>query len=142
MTYNEYWQVIDAGIAADQLVTFNYTDQGVNTLEDGLYVLEDKLKDPKFVETMAKFVKASMKGWDYARANSDEAAMIVLNNDATGAQTEAHQKRMMGEINKLTEGSTGVLDTAAADRTVATLMGAGGEAPVITRSLRAPGPPP
>ncbi len=34
----------------------------MNTLEDGLYVLEDKLKDPKFVETMAKFVKASMKG--------------------------------------------------------------------------------
>ncbi len=133
MTYNEYWQVIDAGIAADQLVTFNYTDQGVNTLEDGLYVLEDKLKDPKFVETMAKFVKASMKGWDYARANSDEAAGIVLANDATGAQTEAHQKRMMGEINKLTEGSTGALDVAAAESTVATLMGAGGEAPVITK---------
>jgi NitT/TauT family transport system substrate-binding protein len=134
MTYNEYWQVIDGGIAADQLVTFNYTDQGVNTLEDGLYVMEDKLKDPKFVETMAKFVKASMKGWDYARANPDEAAGIVLNNDATGAQTEAHQKRMMGEINKLTEGSTGALDAAAADATVATLMGAGGEAPVITKA--------
>jgi NitT/TauT family transport system substrate-binding protein len=133
MTYNEYWQVIDGGIPADQLVTFNYTDQGVNTLEDGLYVMEEKLKDPKFVETMAKFVKASMKGWDYARANNDEAAMIVLNNDATGAQTEAHQKRMMSEVNKLTEGSTGALDTAAADATVATLMGAGGEAPVITK---------
>jgi NitT/TauT family transport system substrate-binding protein len=134
MTYNEYWQVIDAGITADQLVTFNYTDQGVNTLEDGLYVLEDKLADPKFVETMAKFVKASMKGWEYARANPDEAAAIVLNNDATGAQTESHQKRMMGEINKLTEGSTGVLDVAAAERTVQTLLGAGGEAPVITKA--------
>jgi NitT/TauT family transport system substrate-binding protein len=133
MTYNEYWQVIDAGIPADQLVTFNYTDQGVNTLEDGLYALEDKLKDPKFAETMAKFVKASMKGWDYARANSDEAAMIVLNNDTTGAQKEDHQKRMMSEINKLTEGSTGALDVAAAENTVATLMGAGGEAPVITK---------
>jgi NitT/TauT family transport system substrate-binding protein len=133
MTYNEYWQVIDAGIPADQLVTFNYTDQGVNTLEDGLYVMEDKLKDPKFAETMAKFVKASMKGWDYARANNDEAAAIVLANDATGAQTEAHQKRMMGEISKLTEGSTGALDVAAAEATVATLMGAGGEAPVITK---------
>jgi NitT/TauT family transport system substrate-binding protein len=133
MTYNEYWQVIDAGIPADQLVTFNYTDQGVNTLEDGLYALEDKLKDPKFAETMAKFVKASMKGWDYARANGDEAAMIVLNNDTTGAQKEAHQKRMMSEINKLTEGSTGALDVAAAENTVATLMGAGGEAPVITK---------
>ncbi len=65
--------------------------------------------------------------------------MIVLNNDSTGAQTEAHQKRMMGEINKLTEGSTGVLDIAAAERTVQTLLGAGGEAPVITRPPRVPG---
>ena len=31
--------------------------------------------------------------------------MIVLENDATGAQTEKHQKRMMGEIAKLTAGS-------------------------------------
>jgi NitT/TauT family transport system substrate-binding protein len=133
MTYNEYWQVIDAGIPADQLVTFKYEDQGVATLEDGLYVMEDKLKDAAFVETMAKFVKASMKGWDYARANNDEAAQIVVDADATGAAAIDHQKRMMGEISKLTEGSDGTLDTAAADRTVETLLSSGGEAPVITK---------
>ena len=133
MTYNEYWQVIDAGIAADQLVTFKYEDQGVATLEDGLYVMEDKLKDAAFVDTMAKFVKASMKGWDYARANNDEAAQIVVDADATGAAAIDHQKRMMGEISKLTEGSDGTLDTAAADRTVETLLSSGGEAPVITK---------
>ena len=133
MTYNEYWQVIDAGLAADQLVTFKYEDQGVATLEDGLYVMEDKLKDPAFVETMAKFVKASMKGWDYARANNDEAAQIVVDSDQTGAAAIDHQKRMMGEISKLTEGSDGTLDVAAADRTVETLLSSGGEAPVITK---------
>jgi NitT/TauT family transport system substrate-binding protein len=134
MTYNEYWQVIDAGIPADQLVTFKYEDQGVATLEDGLYVMEDKLKDPAFVHTMAMFVKASMKGWDYARANNDEAAQIVVDADATGAAAIEHQKRMMGEISKLTEGSDGSLDPAAADRTVATLLASGGEAPVITKA--------
>ena len=133
MTYNEYWQVIDAGIPADQLVTFKYEDQGVATLEDGLYVMEDKLKDPAFVETMAKFVKASMKGWDYARANNDEAAQIVVDSDQTGAAAIDHQKRMMGEISKLTEGSDGTLDVAAAERTVETLLSSGGEAPVITK---------
>ena len=50
MTYNEYWQVIDAGIKPEDLVVFKYEDQGVATLEDGLYVLEDKLKDPAFVD--------------------------------------------------------------------------------------------
>ncbi|MFO1204046.1 MAG: ABC transporter substrate-binding protein [Tabrizicola sp.] len=133
MTYNEYWQVIDAGIKPEDLVTFKYQDMGVATLEDGLYVLEDKLKDPAFEETMVKFVRASMKGWKYAEANPDEAAMIVLDNDQTGAQTEVHQKRMMGEIAKLTAGSNGALDVAAAEKTVATLM-AGGSDPVITKA--------
>ena len=38
MTYNEYWQVIDAGIKPEDLIVFKYEDQGVATLEDGLYV--------------------------------------------------------------------------------------------------------
>lgn len=133
MTYNEYWQVIDAGIKPEELVTFKYQDLGVATLEDGLYVLEDRLADPAFQDTMVKFVRASMKGWKYAEANPDEAALIVLENDQTGAQTEVHQKRMMGEIAKLTAGSNGALDVAAAEKTVATLL-AGGSDPVITKA--------
>ncbi len=132
MTYNEYWQVIDAGYKPSQLVVFNYTDQGVATLEDGLYVMESKLKDPAFVARMAKFVKASMKGWDYARKNVDEATKIVLAADTTGAQTEKHQKRMMGEIAKLLDSGDGKLDPKDFDRTVATLLG-GGSDPVITK---------
>ncbi|MBV9564352.1 MAG: ABC transporter substrate-binding protein [Bradyrhizobium sp.] len=133
MTYNEYWQVIDGGLKPEELAVFNYTDQGVSTMEDGLYVLESKLSDPAFVTRMAKFVRASMKGWDYARTSTDDAVKIVLDNDTSGAQKEPHQKRMMGEINKLTAGSNGQLDPADYERTVATLMGAGGEQPVITR---------
>lgn len=132
MTYNEYWQVIDAGIKAEDLVTFKYEDEGVATLEDGLYVLEDKLKDAAFKEKMVKFVRASMKGWKYAEQNPDEAADIVLENDASGAQTEAHQKRMMSEVAKLTAGSNGALDKADYERTVKTLLG-GGSDPVITK---------
>ncbi|OYX45431.1 MAG: nitrate ABC transporter substrate-binding protein [Rhodobacterales bacterium 32-67-9] len=133
MTYNEYWQVIDAGIAADDLVTFKYEDEGVATLEDGLYVLEDNLKDAAFEDKMVRFVRASMKGWKWAEENPDDAAMIVLDNDETGAQTETHQKRMMGEIAKLTAGSNGALDAADYERTVATLLG-GGSDPVITKA--------
>jgi NitT/TauT family transport system substrate-binding protein len=133
MTYNEYWQVIDAGLSPDDLVVFKYEDQGVATLEDGLYVLESSLEDPAMVDKLARFVSASMKGWAYAQENPDEAAEIVLENDATGAQTEKHQKRMMGEIAKLIDGSDGTLDTAAADRTVATLL-AGGSDPVISKA--------
>lgn len=131
MTYNEYWQVIDAGVSPDELITFKYEDQGVATLEDGMYVLEENLEDPAFVDKMERFVAASMEGWKWAEANPEEAAMIVLDYDETGAQTETHQVRMMGEIAKLTAGSNGALDVADYERTVATLL-AGGSDPVIT----------
>ncbi len=133
MTYNEYYQIIEAGMKPEELVVFKYEDNGVATLEDGLYVLEGKLADPAFVTTMAKFVKASMKGWDDARANPADAVKAVLENDASGAQTEGHQTTMIKEINALTEGSDGTLDVAAAERTVATLM-KGGSDPVITKA--------
>ena len=103
------------------------------TLEDAIYVLEDNLKDPAFVDKMARFVKASLKGWEYARENPDEAAEIVLENDATGAQTEKHQKRMMGEIAKLLGSQKlGYLDPADYERTVDTLL-SNESTPVITK---------
>ncbi len=132
MTYNEYWQIIDAGLKPEDLVVFKYEDQGVATLEDGLYVLEDNLNDAAFVDKMVRFVRASMKGWNWAEAHPDEAAMIVLDNDASGAQTEMHQKRMMREVAKLIDGSNGVLDEAAYQRTVDSLL-SGGSDPVITK---------
>lgn len=136
MTYNEYWQIIDAGLTPDDLLVFKYEDQGVATLEDGLYVMEDNLKDEAFVAKMAKFVAASVRGWEYAAANPDEAADIVLENDATGAQTEKHQKRMVREINKLVAGSAkgvGFLDPADYQRTVDVLLG-NASTPVITKA--------
>lgn len=133
MTYNEYWQIIDAGLTPDDLVVFKYEEQGVATLEDGMYVLEKNLSDAAFKDKMVRFVRASMKGWKWAEANPDDAAMIVLDNDATGAQTEEHQKRMMAEVAKLTAGSTGALDPADFDRTVQSLLG-GGSDPVITKA--------
>jgi NitT/TauT family transport system substrate-binding protein len=132
MTYNEYWQVIDAGVSPDDLITFKYEDYGVATLEDGLYVLEDRLNDPAFLDRMARFVRASMKGWAWAEENPEAAAEIVLEYDETGAQTLAHQVRMMGEVAKLTAGSDGRLDPADYERTVATLL-AGGSDPVISK---------
>ena len=131
MTYNEYWQVIDAGISANDLVIFKYAENDVATLEDGLYVLENNLKDANFVDRMARFVDASMRGWSWARENPKEAALIVLEYDETGAQTEKHQIRMMGEINKLTAGSDGRLEINDYEQTVSTLL-SGGSDPVIT----------
>ncbi|MBI1417279.1 MAG: ABC transporter substrate-binding protein [Limimaricola sp.] len=134
MTYNEYGQVLDAGITPDQLVTFNYLDQGVGMMEDGLYVLQSSLDDPAFADKMVRFVRASMKGWQYAAAHVDEAAQIVVDNDASGAQTLEHQTYMMSEVGKLIADSNGALDPADYQQTVATLLSAvSPDNPAITK---------
>lgn len=122
MTYNEYWQLIDAGLTDDDLVIFKYLDYDVSVMEDGLYVLEDDLAEAAFKDKMVRFVRASMKGWEYALANPDEAADIILENDSSGAQTEKHQRRMIREVAKLTAGSDGSLDPADFQRTVDVLI--------------------
>ncbi|MEN9895115.1 MAG: hypothetical protein RIR97_967 [Pseudomonadota bacterium] len=119
MTYNEYWQLIDAGYKPEDLIVFNYSAMGNDLMEDGLYAMEDKLKDPAFKEKMVKFVKASMQGWKYALENPDEAAGIVMDN---GGQDENHQKRMMGEVAKLIGEPDGKLDEALYARTEKALL--------------------
>ena len=119
MTYNEYGQVLDAGFKPEDLVVFNYSAMGNDLLEDGLYTTEDKLADPAFKDKIVRFVRASMKGWDWALANPKEAAQIVVDN---GGQDLNHQIYMMGEVAKLTAGGKGVLNEAAYNRTEQALL--------------------
>ena len=119
MTYNEYWQLIDAGYKPEDLIVFNYTEMGVDLLEDGLYALESNLSDPAFKDKMVRFVRASMKGWEYAIANPEEAAGIVMDN---GGQDEAHQVRMMGEVAKLIDQPDAKLIIPAYERTAKALL--------------------
>ncbi len=136
MIYNEYWQVVDAGVKQSDLVTFYYQDQGVASLEDGLYVLEPKLKDKAFVARMARFLKATFKGWNDAVKHPEEAAKIVVAADPSGSATLKVQKRQMDNVAKLiTNANTariGYLDPAAYERTVKVLL-AGGSSPVIKK---------
>lgn len=138
MTYNEYWQLIESGMKPSQLVVFKYEDEGVATLEDGLYTTDDKLADPSEVGRLVRFVKASMKGWQYAIDHKNEAVKIVLDADTTGAQTKIHQTHMIEEVAKLVAAGQnghgiGWLDPAAYERTVNVLLSAGGSDPVITK---------
>ncbi|WP_395703653.1 ABC transporter substrate-binding protein [Aquabacterium sp.] len=136
MIYNEYWQVIDAGVKESDLVTFFYEKEGVASLEDGLYVLESKLKDPAFVAKMARFLKATFKGWNDAVKNPEEAAKIVVAADPSGSATLPVQTRQMKNVATLisTAGTPkiGYLEPAAYERTVKVLL-AGGSQPVIKK---------
>ena len=136
MIYNEYWQVVDAGVKESDLVTFFYEKEGVASLEDGLYVLDGKLKDPAFVAKMAKFLRATFKGWNDAVKNPEEAAKIVVAADPSGSATLKVQKRQMENVATLisTAGTKkiGYLEPAAYERTVKVLL-TGGSSPVIKK---------
>ena len=136
MIYNEYWQVVDAGVKQSDLVTFFYEKEGVALLEDGLYVLEPKLKDKAFVARMAKFLKATFKGWNDAVKNPDEAARIVVAADPSGSATLKVQKRQMENVATLISNANtkkvGYLEPAAYERTVKVLL-SGGSSPVIKK---------
>lgn len=134
MSYNEYGQVLDAGIKADELVVFRYEDHGVSVLEDGIYVLENRLADPGFLDRMARFVRATLKGWDSARTRPDEAVAAVIQHGKLDKNARTHQRRMLDEIIRLLprdDEPSGYIAPDDFERTVSVLL-VGGSNPVIT----------
>ncbi len=76
MWYNEYHQLIQAGLDEDELVVFDFQEYDLNYPEDGLYCNGDWLKANP--DAARAFVQASMKGWEYAFAHADETINVVL----------------------------------------------------------------
>jgi NitT/TauT family transport system substrate-binding protein len=124
MTYNEYFQLLEAGMKPSQLIVFKYQTEGVATLEDGLYVKGSELADPAEVDKLARFLKASKEGWEYADTHQAEAVKILLADDTAGVLTAQHQTTMMREVAKLAPPSAtwGYLQPAAYQQTVTELL--------------------
>ena len=99
MTYNEYQVVLSEGYTEDQLNVIDMNEEGVAMLEDNLFANSEWLEDNK--ETAAKFVKASLKGWQYAIENVEEAVDIVMLSVEQGSSSREHQLKMMTEVAKL-----------------------------------------
>ena len=131
MTYNEYAQVLetvnpDTGelYTPDDLNVIDWNDVGTAMLQDAIWANSDELEDEAYAEQTTKFVKASIKGWVFARDNPEKAADIVT---AAGSQLgQSHQLWMTNEVNKLiwpSTGGIGVIDEAAWKQTVDIAMG-------------------
>lgn len=75
--YNEYHYLLNTGLDPEDLKLFYLPDHGLSVIEDGLYMEKDVFnKNP---EQACRFARATMKGWQYALENPDEAVDIVLN---------------------------------------------------------------
>ncbi|GAA5142221.1 ABC transporter substrate-binding protein [Nocardioides marinquilinus] len=126
MTYNEYAQVLetvnpDTGelYSPDDLNVIDWNDVGTAMLQDAIWASTDRLEDQEYADQTVAFIKASIKGWVYARDNPEEAASIVTAAGSTLGQS--HQLWMTNEVNKLIWPSTngiGVIDDGAWAQTV------------------------
>ncbi len=103
MWYNEYDQIINSGINADELSTFFYSDYGFNIPEDGIYCLNKTYLQRK--DDLQKFVKGTLQGWEYAKTHKEETLEIVLNlmKKEHIPTNLAHQSWMLDRILELLE---------------------------------------
>lgn len=95
-SYSELIRLILAKGDIPEENTLRFADYGFNYPEDGLYVTEDYYTTHR--ETVEKFIRATQRGWDFAREHFDEALAISKrytkeNNIVTNNQLE----RMMLE---------------------------------------------
>jgi NitT/TauT family transport system substrate-binding protein len=133
MIYNEYAQVLEATnpttgelYKPEDLNVINWNDVRSAMLQDAIFAREAWLKEGTNRDTAVRFVRASLKGWIYCRANPGDCVNYTTQ---AGSQLGAgHQAWMMNEINALiwpSLGSIGALDPISWNQTVQVAKGAG-----------------
>jgi len=103
MWYNELHRILSAGYAEADLNMFHFFDYGINMPEDGLFCREDYYDENR--RYADAFVRASLRGWQYAFTHKDEALEAVLwRQKATGIPANlAHEGYMLDCMQSLLE---------------------------------------
>ena len=76
MSYNEYYQLLQAGYELDSTNVYRFCDHGYNVQEDGVYVTRTYYRKHK--DLVHKFADASRKGWEWAAEHPEETLDIVM----------------------------------------------------------------
>ncbi|HRP46212.1 MAG TPA: ABC transporter substrate-binding protein [Trueperaceae bacterium] len=143
MTYNELDQIVGLGYDLSTLSILNPADIGADLLEDSVFATPATLATTNFkgsglsgAEVAQRFLRASIRGWEYAIANQEEAVQIVLascGDTCAGSGSRQspliHQTWQMAEVAKLVkptaDTAVGALDQAAFERSVKLLVDVG-----------------
>jgi len=101
MSYNEYNQLVQAGIRMTDKNVYRFCDHGYNVQEDGVYMTREYYEGHK--EQARRFAQASRKGWEWAAAHPKETLDIVMkyvekNHIATN---RVMQKLMLEDVLRL-----------------------------------------
>ncbi|NLO43554.1 MAG: ABC transporter substrate-binding protein [Candidatus Cloacimonetes bacterium] len=101
MRFNEYNQLLQAGLKEEDLFVADLSALGYNIPDDGFYVSNDFYNEHK--DICKRFMAATMDGWHYAFAHPEEALDLVLrlmrkNNIPAN---RSHQSWMLNEMKML-----------------------------------------
>lgn len=101
MSYNEYYQLMQAGVEMTDTNVYRFCDHGYNVQEDGVYMTREYYSEHK--DQARRFAEASKRGWEWAVEHPDEALDIVMkyvdmNNIATN---RVMQQLMLQEVLRL-----------------------------------------
>ena len=76
MSYNEYYQLVQAGYEMTDTNVYRFCDHGYNVQEDGVYMTREYYNKHK--EQARKFAEASRRGWEWAAEHPEETLDIVM----------------------------------------------------------------
>ena len=101
MSYNEYYQILQAGYEPDEKEVYRFCDHGYNVQEDGVYMNREYYLKHK--DQARSFADASRRGWEWAAEHPEETLDIVMkyveqNHIATNRPM---QRLMLAEVLRL-----------------------------------------
>ena len=101
MSYNEYYQLIQAGMEISDKAVYRFCDHGYNVQEDGVYMRRDYYE--KHRDKARRFAEASRKGWEWAVQHPEETVDIVMKyvDQALIATNRVMQRQMLKEVLRL-----------------------------------------
>ncbi len=101
MSYNEYYQLVQAGVKITDKNVYRFCDHGYNVQEDGVYMSRGYYETHK--EQAHRFAQASRKGWEWAAQHPEEALEIVMQyiDHEHIATNQVMQRLMLKEVLRL-----------------------------------------
>lgn len=94
MSYNEYYQLVQAGIEMTDKNVYRFCDHGYNVQEDGVYM--ERSYYLKHKDQARRFAQTSRKGWEWAAQHPEETLDIVMQYvDRNGIATNRVIQRLM-----------------------------------------------
>jgi len=116
-SYSEYPDLLFAKGSIPENMVYRFSDLGYNYPEDAVFVTDSYYNQHK--EEVDSFIRATIKGWNYAREHREETLDVVMSYvaDANVKTNRAVQSMMLDEVLRLQINyETGIADFAPISR--------------------------